>query len=63
MRFGIDLGWIFGASKPEKSINIIGFSMVFVNFQKIDVFALSPKVNQKIIEKSIQKSTKNKKKR
>ena len=38
MRFSIDLGWIFGGSKPEKSIKTIRFSMVFAHFQKIDVF-------------------------
>ena len=37
-RFGIDFGWIFGGSEPEKSIKTIVFSMVFANFQKIDVF-------------------------
>ena len=39
----IDLGWIFGGSKPEKSIKTIGFSMVFAHFQKIDVFEKSAK--------------------
>ena len=43
MRFGIDLGWIFGGLKPEKSIKTISFSMVFAHFQKIDVFETSTK--------------------
>ena len=43
MRFGIDFGWIFGGSKPEKSIKTIVFSMVLANFQKIDVFEKSAK--------------------
>ena len=38
MRFSIDLGWIFGGSKPEKSIKTIVFPMVFADSQKIDVF-------------------------
>ena len=38
MRFGIDFGWIFEGSNLEKSLKTIGFSMVFANFQKIDVF-------------------------
>ena len=37
-RFGIDFGWFFEGSQPEKSIKTIVFSMVFANFQKIDVF-------------------------
>ena len=32
-RSGIDFGWIFGASEPEKSTKTIVFSMVFLNFQ------------------------------
>ena len=43
LRFGIDFGWIFGGSELEKSIKTIGFSMVFVDFQKIDVFEKSAK--------------------
>ena len=46
MRFGIDLGWIFGGSKPEKSIKTIVFSMVFANFHKIDVFEKIPKYHR-----------------
>ena len=38
MCFSIDLGWIFGGSKPEKLEKTIRFSMVFANFQKIDIF-------------------------
>ena len=35
MRFGIDLGWIFGGSKPEKSIKtIIRFFNGFCSFSK-----------------------------
>ena len=37
-RFGIDFGWIFGTSERDKSTKTIVFSMVFVNFHKIDVF-------------------------
>ena len=37
-RFDIDFGWIFGASEPEKSTKTIVFSMVFVNFHRIDAF-------------------------
>ena len=36
--FGIDFGLIFGGSKGEKSIKTFVFSMVFANFNKIDVF-------------------------
>ena len=43
MRFGIDLGWIFGGSKAEKSIKTISFSMFFAHFQKIDIFEKSMK--------------------
>ena len=43
-RFDIDFGWIFGASEPEKSTKTIVFSMVFVNFHKIDVFETYPKI-------------------
>ena len=43
LRFGIDFGWIFGGSEPEKSIKTIVFSMVFANFHKIDVFEKSAK--------------------
>ena len=43
MRFGIDFEWILGASDLEKSIKTIGFSMVFVDFHKIDVFEKSAK--------------------
>ena len=42
-RFGMDFGWNFGGSEPEKSIKTIVFSMVFANFQKIDVFEKSAK--------------------
>ena len=38
MRFGIDFEWNLGASDLEKSIKTIGFSMVFVNFDIINVF-------------------------
>ena len=34
MRFGMDLGWIFGGSKPEKSIKTISFSNCFCSFSK-----------------------------
>ena len=37
MRFGIDFGWIFGGSNLEKSRKSIVFTMVFVNFHKIDL--------------------------
>ena len=37
-RFGIDFGWIFGTSERDKSTKTIVFSMVLVNFHKIDVF-------------------------
>ena len=43
MRFGIDFFRIFGGSEPEKSIKTVVFSMVFANFQKIDVFEKSAK--------------------
>ena len=43
MRFSIDLGWIFGGSKLEKSIKTMHFSMVFAHFQKIDVFEKNTK--------------------
>ena len=43
MRFGIDLGLMFGGSKPEKSIKNISLSMFFASFQKIDVFEKSTK--------------------
>ena len=43
MRFGVDFGWIFGGSELEKSMKTIVFSMVFANFQKIDVFEKSAK--------------------
>ena len=43
LRFGIDFGWIFGGSEPEKSIKTIVFAMVFAKFQKIDVFEKSAK--------------------
>ena len=36
--FGIDFGWIFGGSDLEKSMKTTVFSMVFVNFPKINVF-------------------------
>ena len=42
-RFGIDFGWIFGTSERDKSTKTIVFSMVFVNFHKIDVFKKSTK--------------------
>ena len=38
MRSGIDFGSFFRGSNLEKSLKTIGFSMVFVIFQKIDVF-------------------------
>ena len=38
MPFLMDFGWIFGGSDLKKPIKTIGFSMVFVNFCKIDVF-------------------------
>ena len=38
VRFGIDFLWNLGGSDVEKSIKTIVFSMVFANFQKIDVF-------------------------
>ena len=41
MRFGIDWGWIFGGSKPEKSIKTIRFSIVFAHFQESDAFEKS----------------------
>ena len=44
VRICIDFGWIFGASEPEKSTKTIVFSMVFVNFHKIDVFETYPKI-------------------
>ena len=37
-RFGIDFGWFFGGSQPEKSIKTMVFSMVFANFHKIHIF-------------------------
>ena len=43
LRFSIDFGWTFGGSEPEKSIKTIVFSMVFVNFQKIEIFEKSAK--------------------
>ena len=38
LRFSIVVGSLFGGSNFEKSIKTIDFSMVFVNFHKIDVF-------------------------
>ena len=43
-RFDIDFGWIFGPSEPDKSTKTIVFSMVFVNFHKIDVVETYPKI-------------------
>ena len=43
MRFGIDFGWIFGSSKPWKSIKTIVCSMVFANFQKLVVLKKTTK--------------------
>ena len=45
LRFGIDFGSFFGGSSHEKSLKTIGFSMVFVNFQKI---AICEKVSKKL---------------
>ena len=45
LRFGIDFGSFFGGSNHEKSLKTIGFSMVFVNFQKI---AICEKVSNKL---------------
>ena len=44
MRFCMDFWLLFGGLKPEKSLKTIGFSMVFVNFQKI---AICEKVSKK----------------
>ena len=35
VHFGINFGFFFGESNHEKSLKTIGFSMVFINFQKI----------------------------
>ena len=43
MRFFIDLGSFLGPRKSEKSWKTIGFSMVFANFQKINVFETNAK--------------------
>ena len=43
MRFCMDFGLFFGGSKLEKSLKTIGFSMVFVNFHKINVFEKNAK--------------------
>ena len=43
LRFGIGFSWILGGSKPEKSVKTMVFSMVFANFQKIDVFEKAAK--------------------
>ena len=43
MRFCMDFGLFFGGSEPEKSLKTIGFSMVFVNFHKINVFKKNAK--------------------
>ena len=43
MRFFIDLGSFLGPRKSEKSWKTICFSMVFANFQKINVFETNAK--------------------
>ena len=45
IRSGIDFGSFFRGSNLEKSLETIGFSMVFAIFQKIDVFE---KVSKKL---------------
>ena len=44
MRFGIDFSSSSGDSDLEKSTKTIVFSMVFVNFHKMDVFETYPKI-------------------
>ena len=46
MRFSIDLEWIFRGSRPEKSMKTIVFSVVFIDFHKINVFKKSFKKAQ-----------------